>query len=578
MRARITLALLFLATSAFAQSAADFDKRHQALSDLINDVWEWRLEHNPELASFVGDNRHNDRWSDESPAALAAEMKQDRAFLARAKAIATDGFPEQETLNKTILVRQLENALESYRLKEYEMPVNQLQGAYLQVPQMITSLQFKSEKDYADWIARLHAVPRLFDQITERMRLGMRDHLMPPRFLLEKTADQIDAIAKQKPEETPFVKPLKNVPEQLRNDLLAAVRDDVLPAYAKFGKFVREEYAPHGREADGIWALPNGKQRYEVALRRTTTTNLTADEIHQLGLREVARDEEEMTAIAKRLGFDSLAALRDSIERNPELHAKSREQILDLYRHYIDQMYTKLPMLFGNLPKQKVEVRSVEAFREKSAPGGQYMRGTKDGSRPGAVVINTSEPEKRTLVMIEAVAYHEGVPGHHLQNAVAQQLPELAPFRQQGGGFTAFGEGWALYAERLGKEVGFYSDPYSDYGRLQSDILRAIRLVVDTGIHSKKWTRQQVVDYFHAHSSADEPTVQIETDRYIAWPSQAVAYKVGQLEILRLRAKAEKELGPKFDIREFHDVVIGAGSIPLDVLAERVDNWIRSKT
>jgi len=574
MRIRLTLALLLLAASALAQPAADLDKRRKALSDLINDVWEWRLEHSPELASNIGDNRHNDRWSDESIAALQAETKQDSAFLARAKAIATTGFDEQETLNKVVLVRQLENSLESYQLKDYEMPVNQLQGAYLQVPQMISSLQFKTDKDYSDWIARMHAVPRLFDQVTERMRLGMRDHLMPPRFLLEKTADQIEAIAKQAPEETPFVKPLTKIPPELRTALIAAVRDDVLPAYAKFGKFVRDEYAPHGRDEAGIWALPNGKERYEIALRRTTTTNLTADEIHQLGLREVARDEEEMTAIAKRLGFDSLPAFRESIEKNPELHAQSREQILDLYRKYIAQMYEKLPMLFGNLPKQKMQVRSVEAFREKSAPGGQYMRGTKDGSRPGAVVINTSEPEKRLLIMIEAVAYHEGVPGHHLQNAVAQQLPELAPFRQQGGGFTAFGEGWALYAERLGKEVGFYSDPYSDYGRLQSDILRAIRLVVDTGIHSKKWTRQQVVDYFHAHSSADEPTVQIETDRYIAWPSQAVAYKVGQLEILRLRAKAEKELGPKFDIRQFHDVVIGAGSIPPDVLAQRVDNWI----
>ena len=577
MRIRVALASLLLATSVLAQPAAsNLDVRRKALNDLIHDVWEWRLENNPELASNIGDNRHNDRWSDESIAAINDEAKKNRDFLTRANAIATTGFEEQEALNELVLVRQLENALESYRLKDYEMPVNQLQGVYLQVPQMVTSLQFKTEKDYRDWIARMHAVPKLFDQVTERMRLGMRDKLMPPRFLLEKTADQIDEIAKQKPEETPFVKPLKDIPPELRTALIAAVHDDVLPAYAKFGKFVREEYAPKGRADAGIWALPNGKERYEIAVKRSTTTNLTPDEIHELGLREVARDEEEMTAIAKRLGFDSLAALRASIEKNPDLHAKSREQMLDLYRKYIAQMYEKLPMLFGNLPKAQVQVRSVEAFREKTAPGGQYQRGTKDGSRPGAVVINTSEPEKRLLISIEAVAYHEGVPGHHLQNAVAQQLPELAPFRQQGGGFTAFGEGWALYAERLGKEAGFYSDPYSDYGRLQSDIVRAIRLVVDTGIHSKKWTRQQVVDFFHAHSSTDEPTVQIETDRYIAWPAQALGYKVGQLEILRLRAKAEKELGPKFDIRQFHDVVIGAGSIPLDVLAQRVDNWIKA--
>ena len=552
------------------------------LAKLIDEAWQYRLRTNPELASSIGDRRWNNRVADRSLASEERDAEEARDVLRRLKAIRTDGFSEQETIDKIVLTQQLENTVEDYRLRNFEMPINQLQGVYLQYPQLVSLLPFDSAKDYEDWTARMHQLPRVFEQTTAVMRRGMRDGLMPPKFLLEKAASQIEGIAAQAAEETPFAAPLKKFPasisserqQQLREALLAAIRNDVLPAYAAFGKSVREEYAPHGREHDGIWALPDGPARYAAAVRRSTTTNKTPAEIHQLGLDEVARDEAEMLAIAKKLGFDSIAALNAAIEKNPDLHAKSREGILDRYRHFIAVMNDRLPELFGLLPTQKVGVKSVEAFREKSAPGAQYQRGTKDGSRPGMVVVNTSQAETRKIIGIESTAYHEGVPGHHLQNSIAQQLPELPPFRQQGG-FTAFGEGWALYSERLGKEIGLYTDPYMDYGRLQSDILRAIRLVVDTGVHWKKWTRQEVVDYFHAHSgSMDEVAVQIETDRYIAWPAQALGYKVGQLEILRLRAKAEQALGPKFDLRAFHDVVVGAGSVPLDVLAGRVERWI----
>jgi uncharacterized protein (DUF885 family) len=586
MRIRLALLpLLLLSLPLFAQSAADLDARRVKLAKLIDEAWQYRLQASPEFASTIGDKRWNDKLADRSMESEERDARKAREVLARLDAIGTKGFSEQETIDKIVLAQQLRNTLEDYRLKNYEMPINQLQGVYLQYPQLVSLLQFDSAKDYEDWTARMHQLPRVFEQVTAMMRRGMRDGLMPPKFLLEKAASQIEGIAAQQAEETPFAAPLKKFPssmseerrQQLREALLAAIRNDVLPAYTALGKFVRDDYAPHGREHEGIWSLPDGPARYAAAVKRATTTNKTPDDIHQLGLDEVARDEAEMLAIAKKLGYDSIAALNDAIEKNPDLHAKSREDILDRYRQYIALMNDKLPALFGLLPTQKVGVKSVETFREKTAPGAQYQRGTKDGSRPGMVVVNTSQAETRKIIGIESTAYHEGVPGHHLQNSIAQQLPELPPFRQQGG-FIAFGEGWALYSERLGKEIGLYTDPYMDYGRLQSDILRAIRLVVDTGVHHKKWTRQQVVDYFHAHSgSMDEVAVQIETDRYIAWPAQALGYKVGQLEILRLRAKAEQALGAKFDLRAFHDQVLGAGSVPLDVLGSRIDRWIAER-
>jgi uncharacterized protein (DUF885 family) len=283
-----------------------------------------------------------------------------------------------------------------------------------------------------------------------------------------------------------------------------------------------------------------------------------------------------MRQVATKLGYSDLKSLNAAIEKDPKPHPHSRQQILDLYKHYIDQMYTKLPQLFGRLPKAKVVVEPTEAFREKEASGAEYQQGSPDGARPGRVQVNTSSPEQRKILNAESTAYHEGVPGHHLQISIQQELPTLPPFRQQGG-YTAFAEGWALYSERLGKEVGFYQDPYSDYGRLQDEMLRAIRLVVDTGFHYKHWTRDQVVQFFHDHSAVDEVEVQSETDRYIAWPGQALAYKVGQLKISELRERAKKALGPKFDVRGFHDEVLGAGALPMDVLEKRIDNWIAAQ-
>jgi len=556
------------------------EQRLKKLHDLLNEQWEYTLRTSPELASIIGDKRYNDKLSDFSQAAIDKDLRQTRIFLQEFEAIDATGFPEQEQLNRDLMVRDLRQRLEAAKFKEWEMPVSQFGGIHIDTPQFVTSLSFSTVKDYEDYIARLKQLPRAFDETMIQMRKGMRDGLMPPQILLVQVAEQAEEIAKRKAEESPFAQPTNNFPKEfsqaerdrLRADVLAAIRDQVLPAYVAFAKFVRDEYAPKGRSDIGIWALPQGNERYAFDVRRQTTTNMTPEEIHQLGLREVARIEAEQLAIAKQLGFSELKTFKESLRKNPDVHAKSRQQILDEYRTYTDQMWKRLPEYFGRLPKAKLEILPVEAFREKTAST-SYNQGTPDGSRPGHVFVNTYDYENQLTINNEDTAYHEGVPGHHMQISIAQEQTDLPPFRQQAF-YTAYVEGWALYTERLGKEMGFYQNPYNNYGRLDDEMWRAARLVVDTGIHYKKWKREQVVQYLRDHSSQNEAYFQAETDRYIAWPGQALAYKVGQLTILRLREKARTELGARFDIRGFHDELLGGGALPLDVLEQRIDRWI----
>lgn len=583
MRPKLLLLTLFLASAAWAAPAVkdDLQARRDALNALLAEQWEYSLSHAPEFASILGDKRWNDQVSDFSQAAIDADLAKSRELLKRFEAIDTTGFPEQEMLNKELMVRGLEEDIEGSRFKGWLMPVNQMSGIHLMAPQFPSLLSFTSAKDYDDLITRYKKLPKLFDQTIDHMREGMASGLMPPKFLLEKVAAQVDGIASVPAEQSPFAEPLKQLPKEIseaeqkriREEMIGAIRDSILPAYVKFGKFVKEEYVPKGRTEPGMWSLPDGGARYAWAVKQSTTSNMTPEEIHQLGLREVARIEGQMLAIAKKLGYKDVKSLNAAIVADPKLRAQSRQQILDLYTKHIDEMWAKLPQLFGRLPKAKVEVVPVEEFREKEASAAQYITGAPDGSRPGRVQVNTGDATSRKTISMESTAYHEGVPGHHMQLSIAQELPTLPPFRQQGG-YTSFAEGWALYSERLGKEVGFYQDPYSDYGHLQDEMLRAIRLVVDTGFHYKHWSRDQVVQFFHDHSAIDEVEVQSETDRYIVWPGQALAYKIGQLKILELRERAKHELGPKFDIRQFHDEVLSAGALPLDVLERRIDGWI----
>jgi uncharacterized protein (DUF885 family) len=577
----LVVAMLIPAAVASATPPSDLEARRKALNDLLHEQWEFTMRTSPLYASILGDKRYNDKLDDFSQAAIDDNLVQTRRFLDRFEAIDTTGFPEQEALNKALMIRDLQIGLEGARFKPWEMPVSQESGIHIDAPQLVSILSFADVKDYEDYITRLKLLPILFDQTVVQMRKGMAEGQMQPKILLEKVVTQADGIATTPADKSPFAHPFDKFPDaiseadrkRLHDAGLAAIQDSVIPAYVKFTAFVRDEYAPKGRAEPGAWSLPDGDAWYAFRVKESTTTNLTPEEIHQLGLQQVKEIEARMLTVVNQLGFKDMKSFKTAIDADPKLHAHSREQILDLYRKYVDQMYTKLPQLFGTLPKAKLEVMQVEEFREKEASDAAYMDGTPDGSRPGHIMVNTGDFAKRSLLDIETTAYHEGVPGHHLQITIAQELPELPIFRQHEY-YTAFTEGWALYSERLGKEVGFFQDPYSYYGHLQDDMLRAIRLVVDTGFHYKHWTRQQVVDYFHDHSVIDEVSVQSETDRYMAWPAQALGYKIGQLEILKLRQYAKEQLGDKFDIRAFHDEVLSGGALPMDVLSTRIHEWV----
>jgi uncharacterized protein (DUF885 family) len=396
--------------------------------------------------------------------------------------------------------------------------------------------------------------------------------------------DQVKALAAQKPEDSPLALPLKKFPasikpaeqERIKAEMLDTIAKEVMPAYMRFGRFLEVTYVPAGRDESGISALPDGAKYYAFRIRHITSTNLTAEQIHQIGLDEVKKDEAEMLVIAQKLGFVSLASFRASLKANPKLKATSRDALLDAYRGYLTPMQARLPQLFGTLPKAKFEVVPIPDYLEKTAAPAYYESGSTDGSRPGRLFIDTYNATDRNLYSVEDIAYHEGLPGHHLQISIAQELTGIPAFRKYQH-YTAYTEGWGLYSERLGKDVGLYQDPYSDYGRLEGDIWRAIRLVVDTGVHSQHWTRDQMVQYFHDHSNIDDTSIQSEVDRYIGWPGQALAYKIGQLKILELRDRAKAALGDTFDLRAFHDQVVDSGALPLDVLSDRIDAWIASR-
>jgi len=567
-----------------AGKSADIESRRTQLLSLFDEEWQYELRTSPEMATSLGDNRYNDRLKDRSPEFYQSDLEARRKFLSRFEAVNPAGQSAQDTLSRELMIRNLRQDIEEARFKPWEMPVNQMEGPHLGWLEMVSLTPFNSVKDYDNYLSRLHQIPRALDQVTGNMRQGMKDGLMQPRYLLEKVAVQTREISETDAEGSPFAKPVNKFPagisdtdqKRLRSAVLAAISGEVLPAYKRLAAFVRDDYAPHGRTEPGVWALPDGAGRYRFQIRRMTTTALTPEEIHQIGLKQLAETEAEMLALAHKLGFNDLASLNEHIKNDRKFYATSGQQVLDLYTRYMLQMEAQLPKLFGRLPQNKLEVIPMDPFRAKNAVPADYNPGAQDGSRPGHINVNEWDPEHRLTLNIEAIAYHEGVPGHHLQISIGQELRDLPAFRKNGE-YTAFVEGWALYSERLGKEIGFYEDSYSDYGRLENEMWRAIRLVIDTGVHEKHWSRDQMVEYFHRYTAMDEPNVQSEVDRYIAWPGQALAYKLGQLEILRLREEARQKLGAKFDLRAFHDEVVGSGPLPLGVLHSQVENWISAQ-
>jgi uncharacterized protein (DUF885 family) len=551
--------------------------RHQDLRAVADDYWEFYLRENPEAATALGEYRYNAKLTDYSLAHVYVAQTQAADLLQRARAIDTADLSDADRIDQQLLVRTLTDQLEFIRLRNYQMPINQMDGVHLTLPQIATTAPFDSVAHYRDYIARLNAIPAAIDQVIERSRAGLKDGLVQPRFLLEKTVIQCAALADAAGASNPFAEPASRIPasfpaaerQQLREEIVAVVDGKVRPAYARLKTFIADEYAPRGRVEPGIWSLPDGDARFRFAIHTQTTTDLSGEQIHEIGLAQVADLETRITALAKAAGYSDRGSFEKAVFSDPTMHGTSRQQILDRFTHYIGQMEPKLPQLFGILPRSKLVVTSVPAYMEKESST-QYIPGTPDGSRPGQVWVVTYDYAVHDMLDDEATAYHEGVPGHHMQISIAQELPGLHPFHRSLG-YNAYVEGWALYSERLGKEVGFYQEPASDLGRLRSELYRALRLVVDTGVHAKHWSRQQMVDYWNQHLP---PASDAEMDRYIAWPGQALGYKLGQLKILELRQRAQGELGAKFDIKAFHDEILNAGALPLDLLESRIVAWI----
>jgi uncharacterized protein (DUF885 family) len=567
------------ACATLSPQSSSVESRLAAQNALFEQQYQSDLKADPERATSYGDYRYNEQLDDYSLEGVRRRYASDQDFLARLMAISTSGFPAQDAMSHQVLVRTLQQRIDNHAFKEYEMPLSQMEGPHVHLADLPLAVPLDSVKHYEDYIARLHQIPRAFTQTEQVLRAGMQDHLMPVRFLLEKVPAQCEGVIAA----DPFLRPTRNFPsgispedqQRLTKAITDTVVNEVLPAYHAFGSFVATEYAPHGRTVLAVTSLPDGERRYRNDIRsRTSVDYLSAEQIHQLGLREIDRIEAEMLVIAQQQGFSDRESYHQSLKDNPRYRPVSAEQIVDVFRGYLEQMQPKLPSLFGFIPPSPVTVEAIPDFQAAMAT--HYVTGTPDGTRPGRVVVATSHFADRSLVDDEAIAYHEGIPGHHLQQSVAQLKTDLPKFRQHTFN-SGYIEGWALYAEQLGKEVGFYQDPGSDYGRLASELFRAVRLVVDTGIHSQGWTREQVVHFMRKSGAVDEPTIQAEVDRYIAWPAQALSYKLGQLKIRELRDRAQRELGSQFDIRSFHDEMLSGGVLPLDLLDARTEDWIRAQ-
>lgn len=558
-------------------------------NEIFEEYFEKQLELNPIYATAIGDHRYNDRFAVTiSPEWQARSLEVDREYLARIRKINENLLSGQDLLSYRIFVRDLERNIEGARYPDHLLPLNQFYSTpnfFAQLGSGQSLHPFRTVKDYEDFLGRVDGFVAWVDQAIINMNEGIEKGYTQPKILIERVVPQLEAHIVVSAEDSLFWKPIARLPDDIaaedRERLAAAYRDAIMnrivPAYAKLRDYVVETYLPNCRETHGMWDLPDGENWYAFLVEGTTTTDLTPAEIHQIGLDEVARIHEEMRGVMRETGFEgTLDEFFEFMNSDPRFIAESREELLEGYRALKDRVNPNLPKLFDVMPKSDYEVRAVEPFREKSASGASYMRGAPDGSRPGVFYVNTFDLSARPKWAMESLSLHEAAPGHHFQISIQQELENLPRFRRFGG-YTAFVEGWGLYAETLGKELGLYTDPYQYFGKLNAELWRAIRLVVDTGLHYKGWSREQVLDYMYENSAVKEARAVSEAERYMAIPSQALAYKIGQLKISELRADAEKALGEKFDVREFHNQVLLDGALPLSVLEEKIDRWIDEK-
>jgi len=578
---RAPMLALVLVAAAIPSSFASADPAaSRQLHELFDAEWERGLREDPLRAAYLGDRRYDDRWPDLSAASLAMRLAADRAALAKADALREAGLSPEDQLNRDLFARQLRGAIDGQDWGLPYLPVNQ-RGGVQTAHEVAELLPFATVTDYEHWIRRLEGTGAYVDQTIALMREGMRRGLVQPRVIMQRVPSQIARQIVEDPAASPFYAPLQRMPAtiaeaeqaRLRAAAQAAIRRDVVPAYRRLQSFFNSVYLPACRDSVGIWDTPGGAEWYQNRVRWFTTTDLSADEIHEIGLREVARIRGEMQKVIERVGFrGTFAEFLDFLRSDPRFRYTDPQQLLAAYQVMAKRIDPLLPDYFGRLPRMPYGVRPIPAESAPDTTTAYYQPPALDGRRAGYYYVNLYKPEERPTYEIPVLTIHEAVPGHHLQIALAQELGDQPMFRRDFEA-TAFVEGWALYSESLGEEMGLYEDPYDKFGQLTYEMWRAVRLVVDTGIHHKRWSRERAIEFFKANAAKSELDIVNEIDRYIAWPGQALAYKIGELRIRELRARASEALGPKFDLREFHDVVLGSGAVPLDVLEANVATW-----
>jgi uncharacterized protein (DUF885 family) len=577
--------LLLTAGSAGAFAATTADNADARLDSLFQSEWERGLRENPLTATYIGDHRYDNRWPDLSAEALARNHDDDLAVLSTLAGIEPTRLTDANRLNRELFRRTYQQSVDAYQWGLQYMPINQ-RGGVQSVSELAGLIDFSSARDYENWIARLDGIGSYVDQNIALMREGVRRGLMQPKVIMQRVPDQIAKQVVKDPEASPFYAPFRKMPadmpaaeqERFRAAGRAAITRSVIPAYKRLQDYFVNDYLPACTDSVGVWALPGGEAWYQQRIAWFTTTNLTADQIHEIGLKEVARIRGEMHKIIEQVGFKgSFAEFLHYLRTDPKFRYTDPQQLLTAYMAMAKRIDPLLPQYFGKLPRLTYGVRPIPAESAPDTTTAYYQPGALDGRRAGYYYVNLYKPESRPKYEIPVLTIHEAVPGHHLQIALAQELGDVPMFRRDFEA-TAFVEGWALYSESLGEDMGLYADPYDKFGQLTYEMWRAVRLVVDTGMHHKHWTRDQAIQFFKDNAAKDELDIVNEIDRYISWPGQALAYKIGELKIKELRGRAESALGPAFDLRAFHDVVLGSGAIPLDVLEGNVQRWITERS
>jgi uncharacterized protein (DUF885 family) len=578
------LFLLMYGLASLGQNGSVQQPADKALHQLIDAEWEYGLSQAPEFASEIGDRRWNDRWSDVSMEAIAQRHQHDKGVLRSLDQIDRAHLSPEDQLNYDLLKKNYENEVEGYQFRRWLVPLNQ-RGGIQTLDELGDSLRFETVKDYQDWIARLRSFPVLMGQTIALMREGAKERIVHPKIIMQRLPGQIDKQVVADPAESGFYRPFKRFSreisaaeqQRLTAEAKQAIEQQVVPAFKKFKEFFVNEYLPACFDQVGVWQVPRGNELYAFEVRKYTTTNLTPEQVHEIGLKEVARIRAEMDTIMAQTGFKgSREDFFNYLRTDPKFFYKTPDELFEAYKALAKTVDPNLVKVFRTLPREPYGVEAIPDVAAPDTTAAYYRQGAADGSRAGTYFVNLYKPETRPKWEMLALTLHESVPGHHLQIARAHELGDMPMFRRFGD-YTAFIEGWGLYAESLGEDMGLYTDPYSKFGQLTYQMWRAVRLVVDTGIHAKHWTRDQAIKYFTENAPKAELDIVNEVDRYIAWPGQALAYKIGELKIKELRARAHEQLGNEFDLKAFHDVVLGSGPLPLDVLERQVNDWIQQQ-